>query len=182
MIFLPSSLILFAFLTNLYIVFGSTDSGTGKGVPLSTITLAELDIKTNEFSYVFEIKTNEFSHVNYSLTALLENELSARNCDAIFIGELSIDGSIIGPRYFTSKPEKKIVILEGVKYFHIYSLKIYSSKDPATFRLNEEYMERTKRELVTRSIFVGRNENILVSNVIIGKVNYGPILLPAKFE
>ena len=164
--FFPSPFLLFAFLT----IQHTVHSSSGRGNPSDRVSTAEIDFKT---------KDNP--NVSHTFAAVLENELSKENTNAIFANNLKIDGRSAGPKYFTSKPE--IVIHGDMKYFHVYSLKFFDAKIASGISLlDEESVERIKRQLVTRSIFVGRIEHILVSKVIIGDVNYGPILLPAKFE
>ena len=202
MIFFPSPFLLFAFLTNQYAVYGSTNSG---GDPIRILTMPDHDIETEDgtspiFSYNIsggdpirvltmsdhDIKTEDGTSpiFSYNIAALLENELSIQDCNTIFYNNLKIDGRSLGPKYFTSKPE--IVILGGMKYLHISWLHFFKSKIISEISLTDEkydkYVEKMKRKLIKRSVFVGRNEHILVSNVIIGEVGYGPIFLPARFE
>ena len=166
MIFFPPPFLLFAFLT----IQHTVHSSSGMKIPASLATEAEIEIKTKDIPYV-----------SHTVADLLEYELSRKNTNAIFGNNLKIDGRSLGPKYFTSKPE--IVIHGGMKYFHVSSIKFFDAKIASGISpLDEESVEQMKRKLVTRSIFVGRIEHILVSNVIIGEVSYGPILLPAKFE
>ena len=163
MIFFTSSFLLFAFLT----IQHTVHSSSGRGNPRVRGIAEEIDFKS---------KDNP--NVQYTVVGVLENELLKENVEAIFANNLKIDGRSLGPKYFTSKPE--IVIHGDMKYFHVYSLKFLNPKIISENSLTDEKsVEKMKRKLVTRSIFVGTNEHILVSKVIIGDVNYGPILLPA---
>lgn len=126
-----------------------------------------------------DIKISKDDQKLLSLVTILAYEVERLGLEALFVNQLSINGNEIqGPMYFTIEP---IFLTHGkAKYFFVPKIKFYRNmKFIIPFPNHQNGIEDIKRSLVTRDIFIGRTEDILVGKVHIDDVNYGPILLPA---
>lgn len=126
-----------------------------------------------------DVKIPEDQKSSRSLESILESEAKRLDLNSMYIHRLSINGEeIYGPKYYTQKPD---VIKRGKsKFYYVHKLKFYRDETlPILLPDFETGASEIKKSLVTRRIFEGRDENILVGNVYVDDLNYGPILLPA---
>jgi hypothetical protein len=114
----------------------------------------------------------------FHLSAALALEADQRGCSSLFINNLYINDSLwYGPSYFTSHPD--FIDRDGIQFLYIKSLTFLREKNYLGLLPGDNGVFQMKRSLIVRKIFPGRDQHILVGDVIINGYSYGPFLLTA---
>ena len=136
------------------------------------VTLETFDVKGGDHEDSFTIPED-------IIEGAMAEEANRRNCNSLFVKGLIVNECCwSGPRYYTKKPD--FIDPNGVKILYIRSLCF--PEDDRYFDLypgETKGVEDMKKNLVIRKIFLGRKEHILVGDVIVNDISYGPFLLLA---
>lgn len=139
-----------------------------KTSPKSHLTIKSLEL---------EMRGGSKGHLHVpdqKITKFLAKKAAENNSASIFVNKLFFsENSWYGPVYYSSKPD--LIERDNIKLLYVESLQFLEY--PINRLETTEEIECFKRVLVERKIFIGRDEPVMVGDVIVNNYSLGPIFL-----